>query len=53
MIKTHTETSIKLKIFEYLLKEMENNYLEKIKTIKDRNNNIESLSISLNDLWKL
>ena len=53
LIKTHTETSIKLKIFEYLLKEMENNYLEKIKTIKDRNNNIESLSISLNDLWKL
>lgn len=53
LIKTHTEMSIKLKLFEILLIEMENNYLEKIKNIKNNNNNIEELSVSLSDLWKL
>jgi hypothetical protein len=53
LIKTHTETSIKLKLLELLFNEMENNYISKIENITNNNKNIEDCSISLSDLWNL
>lgn len=52
LIKTHTETSIKLKLFDFLLQEMDDNYIEKIKNIENNNKNVEEFSVSLSDLWK-
>jgi hypothetical protein len=51
LIKTHTETSIKLKLFDFLLNEIENNYVERIKNIEYNNKNVDSFSVSLSDLW--